>query len=402
MSRGIAILGLCGLLAACGSSNTGTGGGAGGGGGAGTDAGQADGGATDTAQGQDAATAADAGSTGQDVGGGSEDSGRVVKVLENTDELCSDGKDNDNNGYTDCDDFGCSKNDKVTVCGGGNEKCGDGKCTGEENAKTCPKDCGKAGPNSCIGKCGAYDDTASCQCDDGCHEFDDCCDDYKQVCGGGPTGTGSCKDRCGDFDANAKCQCDSTCKDFDDCCPDFAQLCSDVTGTTGGGGGDSGTIVISELMVRSQSGTDDGEWIELHNPASATVDIDGWELVYKDTVKVTLSKKTGKTAILGGGYLVIGRSSDASKNHGAPVDYAQKTIGLGNSGGKLALVNGKTTVDLVNYPKESVVLGVAWQLSAGKLNAKDNDNPKSWCGATAEYGTAKKKGTPGAANAMCK
>ena len=38
---------------------------------------------------------------------------------EDNDAACSDGIDNDNNGYTDCDDFSCTRNDAVTVCGGG-------------------------------------------------------------------------------------------------------------------------------------------------------------------------------------------------------------------------------------------------------------------------------------------
>jgi hypothetical protein len=37
---------------------------------------------------------------------------------EDTDALCSDGVDNDGDGYLDCDDFDCSRSDAVTVCGG--------------------------------------------------------------------------------------------------------------------------------------------------------------------------------------------------------------------------------------------------------------------------------------------
>lgn len=38
---------------------------------------------------------------------------------ENTDALCSNGVDDDCNGYTDCDDFNCSRNPAVTVCADG-------------------------------------------------------------------------------------------------------------------------------------------------------------------------------------------------------------------------------------------------------------------------------------------
>ena len=49
-------------------------------------------------------------------------------------------------------------------------------------------------------------------------------DDASATDGGGATGT--CKGRCNKFTQNATCQCDSGCKDFDDCCPDFEKLCS--------------------------------------------------------------------------------------------------------------------------------------------------------------------------------
>jgi len=35
---------------------------------------------------------------------------------ENTEETCSDGLDNDGDGYTDCDDYDCSRNDNLTIC----------------------------------------------------------------------------------------------------------------------------------------------------------------------------------------------------------------------------------------------------------------------------------------------
>jgi hypothetical protein len=58
---------------------------------------------------------------GPDAGGPPPmDSGRCVPSVgrggENTDALCSNGVDDDCNGYIDCNDFGCSRNPSVTVC----------------------------------------------------------------------------------------------------------------------------------------------------------------------------------------------------------------------------------------------------------------------------------------------
>jgi len=53
---------------------------------------------------------------------------------------------------------------------------------------------GDAAPTgSCVGKCGKYTSGASCQCDDKCAEYKDCCPDLKQVCGGSSSGGGGCK-----------------------------------------------------------------------------------------------------------------------------------------------------------------------------------------------------------------
>jgi hypothetical protein len=38
--------------------------------------------------------------------------------------------------------------------------------------------------DSCEGRCGEFTDGATCQCDDGCTEFDNCCADIETACGG--------------------------------------------------------------------------------------------------------------------------------------------------------------------------------------------------------------------------
>ena len=49
-------------------------------------------------------------------------------ITENDDETCADGIDNDLNGYTDCEDYQCSRNPSVHVCvtESDNEACADG------------------------------------------------------------------------------------------------------------------------------------------------------------------------------------------------------------------------------------------------------------------------------------
>lgn len=73
---------------------------------------------------------------GSDEDGGSSEAGETAEVTtgggepyvpvagnafpwagESTDEVCADGADNDDNGYADCEDFACSRNPSVFVCG---------------------------------------------------------------------------------------------------------------------------------------------------------------------------------------------------------------------------------------------------------------------------------------------
>ena len=100
---------------------------------------------------------------------------------------------------------------------------------------------------TCVGKCGKYTSGASCQCDQGCSNFKDCCPDYEKLCkkpgtdagsssgadagsssGGGDVTTTptSCEGKCGKYIGGAPCQCNLDCGDFGDCCADFKKFCA--------------------------------------------------------------------------------------------------------------------------------------------------------------------------------
>ena len=74
---------------------------------------------------------------------------------------------------------------------------------------------------SCEGRCGTFNPTQSCQCDDACAQFGDCCDDIEEVCSGGPVDPNSCvqNNACG-AQAPGGCFCDPACTQFGDCCAD--------------------------------------------------------------------------------------------------------------------------------------------------------------------------------------
>lgn len=61
---------------------------------------------------------------------------------------------------------------------------------------------------------------APCQCNSACERYDDCCEDYKELC------VGTCENKCGNpHDSTAICQCNKACANHDDCCPDYNELC---------------------------------------------------------------------------------------------------------------------------------------------------------------------------------
>lgn len=73
---------------------------------------------------------------------------------------------------------------------------------------------------SCVGQCGGP--SSGCHCDALCQESGDCCDDYQSVCGGAPA-AGTCAGSCGG--ANGDCYCDDQCEANGDCCDDFNLYC---------------------------------------------------------------------------------------------------------------------------------------------------------------------------------
>jgi subtilisin family serine protease len=89
---------------------------------------------------------------------------------------------------------------------------------GDGNACSCGGGGNPPPGDTCEGRCGNFDSAKSCQCDDQCDSFDDCCPDFDEFCGIDPD---SCldNDACGG-QAPGGCWCDSSCASFGDCCSD--------------------------------------------------------------------------------------------------------------------------------------------------------------------------------------
>ncbi|MEE2779112.1 MAG: lamin tail domain-containing protein, partial [Myxococcota bacterium] len=171
----------------------------------------------------------------------------------------------------------------------------------------------------------------------------------------------------------------------------------------------AGTIVISEIMANPSEVVDKkGEWFELYNTTSQSIDINGWAVgdasgnihnIVSDSAVIIPAK----------GYVVLTLDKDTVDNGNINPDYSyQKTSGnpdfyLNNDWDHLTLYWVGMIIDRVDYasgfgwPVES---GASMQLSSNALDDDANDDPGFWCLSSSPYGLGD-LGTPGGSNKVC-
>jgi DNA/RNA endonuclease G (NUC1) len=163
--------------------------------------------------------------------------------------------------------------------------------------------------------------------------------------------------------------------------------------------GGTGDVVINELLQDPQAVLDaNGEWFEVHNRATAAVNLQGWTIASQNDVSHTIASSV---VIPAGGFAVLGRNGNAATNGGVTVTYVYAgatTLNLGNGTDFLALRDGAgATVDSVAWT--SVTAGTARAL-IDPASDNVNVNGSAWTGCSATFG-AGDRGTPGASNAAC-
>jgi hypothetical protein len=180
--------------------------------------------------------------------------------------------------------------------------------------------------------------------------------------------------------------------------------------------GDLGTgdLVISELMLNPESCSDfDGEYVEVYNNTSGSVDLNCLELVDGGE---HLGFVETPTVVTAGGYAYLERRSEDScfldyvSGFGAPTAVYRKSVSLNNDTDTLTLGYEGTSFDSVTYDTSAAGgwpdgTGASMVLSGAIVTAGDaasaNDNPENWCLATTTIGTSTDLGSPGAANTTC-
>lgn len=158
----------------------------------------------------------------------------------------------------------------------------------------------------------------------------------------------------------------------------------------------AGDVVITEFMANPKAVADtSGEWIELYNAGTTSVDLNGWTLKDAGSNSHTINK-SGGFSVAPGKYVVLGVNDTTSTNGGVPVDYKLSSFSLTNSGDQILLYDSSSQlVDKVEYTSSwGVPDGASLSL---KSTSADNNISANWCQETSAWsGSAGDKGTPGA------
>jgi len=142
---------------------------------------------------------------------------------------------------------------------------------------------------------------------------------------------------------------------------------------------------------------DKGEWIEIYNRGSESIDLKGWTLRDNSFDKHTIDQSL---SIAPGGYVVLGNNADTATNGGYTANYMYSNFQLRDlTGDSVQLVDSMNRlVDTVSFkialPWPTKIAGVSIERISTEMSGTA---PGSWAHATATYGDGD-KGTPGMPN----
>jgi len=317
---------------------------------------------------------------------------------------CDDG--NDCTG-TDCDPaLGCTYPilDGEPCAGGAGVCQGDTCCVSDCTSKEC-------GDDGCGGVCGACEEHYTC--DEGT-----CV--YQPWCGDGTCDVALLED-CSTCLVDCPCGCGETCDagicTFTAC--NGKECGDDGCGVSCGGclGAQNcveglcvpfdvvGSVIISEIMQNPDIVYDTlGEYFELFNTRSYTIDINGWEIDDNGGDHHQIDHGS-PLWIKSGGFLVLGINSDSGLNGGVAVDYQYSSaILFGNGADEVILSFDGEVSDTVAFdggPGFPDPKGASMNLDIGAFDSELNDDGSNWCATSVNILPSGDFGTPGSDNEPC-
>lgn len=114
-----------------------------------------------------------------------------------------------------------------------------------------------------------------------------------------------------------------------------------------------GDIIISEVMANPAAVSDtNGEWFELFNASSKTLDINGLQLSDDGSNSHTINQDN-PFLFNPGDYLVLGRNQDTSANGGLIVNYSYTNFTLSNSTDAIRLSFDNLVISELSYTSGS-------------------------------------------------
>ena len=211
-----------------------------------------------------------------------------------------------------------------------------------------------------------------------------------------------------DADGDGWTSCDGDCDDADaGSYPDAAEFddgddndCDDMIDEDYVVEGD---IILTEALVDPVYVSDNrGEWFEVYNTSSRTIDLQGWTIEGGSAESFTVTKSV---SVAPGKYAVFGREGTKSLNGGVTLSFNYgSSMTFTNSGSDGVALYTDALVDEVEWdggvtwPYTS---GAAFQLDLWFYDSAENDDGASWCDSVTEIIAGGDLGTPGSANAYC-
>ena len=166
-------------------------------------------------------------------------------------------------------------------------------------------------------------------------------------------------------------------------------------------------IAISEVLVASQSGAGDlGEWFEIKNLGSCTVELAGLVLEGTDAHLTAAMYSVPSGLLAAGSRYVFAQSSSLANNHGLEFDqtYESSGIAFNNGGDSITLRYMGTVVDQLSWGASDHRPGAARELDRDTMHGGGSLGGSVWCDATNVYsseGGLEYRGTPGVQNEGC-
>jgi hypothetical protein len=154
----------------------------------------------------------------------------------------------------------------------------------------------------------------------------------------------------------------------------------------------AGSIIITEIMPNPKAVFDNhGEWFEIYNSGSTSLDLNGWT-VSDNAASSTITSLT----IDPFAYLVFGVDSDYTTNGNVNINWQYTGLILANSGDVISIYDdGSNLIDAVAYTSFPYGSGVSMELDQNFYDATLNDIKSNWAAATTSWAVGSDFGTPG-------